>query len=147
MDLNKLSKRSDHKNKKKRLGRGYGSTKGGHTVGRGSKGQKSREGYNIPTGFEGGQVPLYKKIPKTSGFRNPASKKIKAISLVKLNIFSNGTKVSPQSLVEKNIVKKVPKDGVKILANGNLHKKLKLEGFLYTNMAKDRIKKSGSEIL
>ncbi|MFC1621933.1 50S ribosomal protein L15 [Patescibacteria group bacterium] len=133
--------------KKKKLGRGYGSGKGGHTVGRGTKGQKARSGKSIPVGFEGGQVPLYKKIPKKSGFRNPTSKDVISVPLARLNIFKNGEEVIPQSLVEKGFFKKLPKDDVKILAVGNLHKKIKLKGFKFSAKAKELIEKSGSEIL
>jgi len=146
MRLHSLVRPKSNKTKKKRLGRGIGSGVGGHTVGRGQKGQKSRSGHSIPVGFEGGQVPLYKKLPKLGGFKNPTSKKIISISLVKLNLFEDGGKVVPQDLVKKGVIKKVPKDGVKILANGNLHRKLELEGFLVTKQAKKLIEKSGSKI-
>ena len=145
MKLSRLTKIRS-KNKKKRLGRGYGSTKGGHTVGRGTKGQKARAGHKIPRGFEGGQVPLYKRLPQIRGFRNPAAKDISAINLDRLNVFREGSKVTPESLVERGIVKKVPKHGIKILAGGKLTKKLDLNGFLYSEKAKEEIKKAGAKI-
>lgn len=147
MELHNLKKLKRDRNKKKRIGRGMGSGKGGHTVGFGMKGQKSRRGNSIPTGFEGGQVPLFKKLPKKPGFKNHNPKRIIAVPLVKLNKFKDGDTVTPDSLVKAKIINKVPKHGVKILSNGILAKKLKLEGFLYTKQATEKITKSGSEIV
>ncbi|MBD3366098.1 50S ribosomal protein L15 [candidate division WWE3 bacterium] len=147
MDLSKLKKQKGIKNPSKRVGRGCGSGKGMHTVGAGMKGQLSRSGGKPPVGFEGGQVPLYKRLPHIGGFRNPRSKKIAAISLETLNTFRKGSTVTPQDLVEKKILKRVPRHGVKILANGELEKELKLQGFLMSKSARAKIEKSGSEIL
>ncbi len=138
--------RNPQDKKKKRIGRGYGSGKGGHTTGYGTKGQKARSGKNIPVGFEGGQVPLYKRIPKRSGFKNKGRKDVVAVSLVKLNLFKDGEEVTPISFVEKKIINKVPKGGVKILANGELHKKLAISGCAFSSEAKKKIEKSGSTI-
>jgi len=133
--------------KKKRIGRGYGTGKGGHTVGFGSKGQKSRGRGKMPTGFEGGQVPLYKKMPKMSYFKGVKKRRLAVVSLVSFNAFKDGDKVTPGMLVEKDIIEKLPRDGVKILANGNLHKKIELEGFLISKGAKEKIEKAGSKII
>lgn len=146
MNLSSLAKNKGIRRKGKRLGRGIGSGKGGHTVGRGTKGQKARRGSKFTVGFEGGQVPLYKRLPQIGGFNNRRSKKIGVINLNVFNRFDNGTKVTPESLVELGIFKKLPKDGVKILAGGKLEKKLTISGFLYSENAEDKIKKSGSEI-
>jgi len=128
----------------KRVGRGYGSGKGGHTTGRGTKGQKARN--KVRVGFEGGQVPLYKRLPQIGGFRNPTKKGILGVSLDRLNVFKDGDKIKPENLVEAGIVKKAPAHGIKLLASGKLEKKLKLEGFLASEGAKKEIEKSGSEL-
>ena len=145
MKLSELPKRKI--GKKKRVGRGYGSGKGGHTVGLGMKGQKSRGRGKVPLGFEGGQVPLYKKMPKMSHFKGAGRKKTMAVSLVSFNSFKEGSKVTPDKLVEKGIIEKLPRSGVKILANGNLHKKLEIEGFLISKGARELIEKAGSKII
>jgi large subunit ribosomal protein L15 len=146
MNLSSLTKNKGMRRKGKRLGRGIGSGKGGHTVGRGTKGQKARRGSKFTVGFEGGQVPLYKRLPHLGGFNNRRSKKIGTVSLNTFNRFEAGTKITPESLIDLGIFKKLPKDGVKILAGGRLGKKLILSGFLYSDSAMDEIKKSGSEI-
>ncbi len=147
MELHNLRKRKTNRNKKKRVGRGYGSGKGGHTIGLGTKGQKSRGSGKIPLGFEGGQVPLYKKIPKKSGFKNHRRKDIAVVSLVRLNSFQDGDKVNPETLLQKGIISSTPKHGVKIISNGELHKKLEIEDVMVSKGAKDKIEKSGSKII
>ena len=127
--------------KSKRLGRGYGSGKGGHTVGRGAKGQKARNTVNV--GFEGGQVPLYKRLPQMGGFRSHTGQDIIAVPIDRLNVFKEDSEVTPEKLLEQGIIKRVSKDGVKLLA-GKLEKKLKLKGFLVSKGAEEAIKKSGS---
>lgn len=143
MKLSNLT-RPPTKFKSKRLGRGYGSGKGGHTVGRGSKGQKARN--TVPAGFEGGQIPLYKRLPKLGGFRNPTKKDIVAISLSKLNLFKEGSEVTPKKLVEKGIIKREPKHAVKVLNKGTLGKKLTLKGFIASKEALKKIEKAGSKL-
>lgn len=143
MKLDKLPKLHG-KDKKKRLGRGTGSGKGNHTVGRGNKGQKARG--KVPYGFEGGQVPLHRRLPKFGGFRNPRSKDIIGISLARLNTFRKGTEVNVEKLLEEGIIKRIPKHGVKLLATGKLEKELKLKGFKVSEEAKKMIKDSGSEL-
>lgn len=144
MKLDKLPK-VQGKKKKKRLGRGTGSGKGDHTVGRGHKGQKARGKVNF--GFEGGQTPLHRRLPKFGGFRNPREKDIIAISLESLNTFRKGSKVNAKKLKEKGIISRIPKRGVKILANGELKKELKLEGLMVSKSARKKIEESGSELL
>ena len=145
--LSNLGKIKGNKSKKKRRGRGIGSGVGGHTTGSGHKGQKSRSGANIPVGFEGGQVPLYKRLPSLGGFRNTHAKKIVAIPLWKLNSFADGSEITPEVLVEENIINCVPKDGVKILGNGEISKKLKVKGFKLSSSAKEKIEKAGGKVL
>ena len=88
LSLHSLQPKEGSRPKSKRVGRGLGST--GTYSGRGAKGQKARSGKNIPVGFEGGQVPLYKRIPKRSGFKNKGRNDVVAVSLVKLNLFKDG---------------------------------------------------------
>ena len=143
MDLSNLVSLKT-KRSKKRLGRGYGSGKGGHTVGRGMKGQLSRTGHNLAVGFEGGQVPLYKRLPQLGGFKS--LKKAVGIRLEELNKFEEGTEVTPMSLLKKRIIRTLTRQGVKIIGGGSLKKKLILKGFTYSKGALEEAKKSGSTL-
>ena len=144
MKLDRLIKLKGVSTKSKRRGRGFGSGKGGHTVGRGAKGQKARS--TVAVGFEGGQIPLYKRLPQVGGFKNPTTKDIIAISLSKLNLFKDGSEVTREDLVEKNIIGGAPKFAVKVLNKGELGKKLTLKGFIASKEALKKIEKSGSTI-
>ena len=122
-----------------RRGRGHGSGNG-KTAGKGHKGQKARSG--APRiGFEGGQMPLYRRIPKR-GFKCRNSKEIVAINLSALEVFDSGTTVDVDTLIEKGIVKN-PRDGVKILGNGELTKKLDVKVNAYSASAKEKIEALG----
>ena len=122
-----------------RRGRGHGSGNG-KTAGKGHKGQKARSG--APRiGFEGGQMPLYRRIPKR-GFKCRNSKEIVAINLSALEVFDNGTTVDVNTLIDKGIVKN-PRDGVKILGNGELTKKLDVKVNAYSTSAKEKIESLG----
>jgi large subunit ribosomal protein L15 len=122
-----------------RRGRGHGSGNG-KTAGKGHKGQKARSG--APRiGFEGGQMPLYRRIPKR-GFKNINTLEIVAINVSALEVFDNGTTVTVDTLIEKGIVSN-PKDGVKILGNGELTKKLNVKVSAYSASAKEKIEKAG----
>jgi large subunit ribosomal protein L15 len=145
MVLSNLNKLNDKK-KSKRVGRGIGSGKGGHTVGKGQKGQRSRQGTKPMLGFEGGQSPLYKKLPKIGGFKNPASKKCISINLDVLNKFKDGEEVTAEKLVEKKVIKSIPAGGVKILSNGELKKKVVIKGLKYSQKAKEKIESFGATI-
>lgn len=123
----------------KRIGRGHGSGNG-KTAGKGHKGQKARSGAPRP-GFEGGQMPLYRRIPKR-GFKNRNSKEIVAINLSALEVFDNGTTVDVDTLIEKGIIKK-PLDGVKILGNGEFTKKLDVKVNAFSASAKEKIEALG----
>ena len=132
-NLLKIKKRSA-----KRVGRGIGSGKGGHTSGRGNKGQKSRTGGNIPSFFEGGQVPIIKRLPQKRGKGN--STVSREIPIVNLNVFSkfkDGEKVTPKSL---GLVT------AKILSDGEISKKIIFSGFYYSKAAAEKIKKAGGTI-
>ena len=122
-----------------RKGRGHGSGNG-KTAGKGHKGQKARSGAPRP-GFEGGQMPLYRRIPKR-GFHNRNTKEIVGINLEVLERFEDGATVSVDTLVETGIVKN-PKDGVKILGRGELTKKLNVQVNAYSASAKEKIEALG----
>ena len=124
-----------------RKGRGHGSGNG-KTAGKGHKGQKARSGAPRP-GFEGGQLPLYMRLPKR-GFTNINSKDIVGINVELLNAFDDGAEVTVAALVEKGIVKN-PKDGVKILGNGELTKKLDVKVNAYSAGAAEKIQAAGGK--
>ena len=140
MDLSNLrpadgAKQSDNF----RRGRGHGSGNG-KTAGKGHKGQKARSGAPRP-GFEGGQMPLYRRIPKR-GFTNRNSKTIVGINVSALEVFDNDAVVSVETLIEQGIVKN-PRDGVKILGNGELTKKLTVKVNAFSESAKSKIEALG----
>ena len=122
-----------------RVGRGHGSGNG-KTAGKGHKGQKARSGAPRP-GFEGGQMPLYRRIPKR-GFTNRNRLEIVAINVSALERFDAGSEVSVETLIESGIVKN-PKDGVKILGNGELTKKLTVKANAFSASAKEKIEAVG----
>ena len=142
MDLSNLrpaegSKHSDNF----RRGRGHGSGNG-TTAGKGHKGQKARSGGTRP-GFEGGQMPLYRRIPKR-GFTNRNTKEIVGINVSALEVFENDTVVSVETLIEAGIVKN-PRDGVKILGNGELTKKLTVQANAFSASAAAKIESLGGK--
>ena len=142
MDLSNLrpaegSKHSDNF----RRGRGHGSGNG-KTAGKGHKGQKARSGGTRP-GFEGGQMPLYRRIPKR-GFTNRNTKEIVGINVSALEVFENDTVVSVETLIEAGIVKN-PRDGVKILVNGELTKKLTVQANAFSASAAAKIESLGGK--
>ena len=142
MDLSNLrpadgAKQSDNF----RRGRGHGSGNG-KTAGKGHKGQKARSGAPRP-GFEGGQMPLYRRIPKR-GFKNRNSKEIVGINLGALEIFEDGATVSVETLIEADIVKN-PRDGVKILGNGEFTKKLTVQANAFSASAAKKIEELGGK--
>ena len=122
-----------------RRGRGHGSGNG-KTAGKGHKGQKARSGAPRP-GFEGGQMPLYRRIPKR-GFTNRNYKEIIGINVKALEVFEDGTEVTIEKLIETGIVSN-PKDGVKILGNGELTKKLNVKANAFSTSAKVKIEAVG----
>ena len=124
-----------------RRGRGHGSGNG-KTAGKGHKGQKARSGAPRP-GFEGGQLPLYRRLPKR-GFTNINSKDIVAIGLDRLNAFEDGAEVTVETLMDKGIVNN-PRDGVKILGNGELTKKLEVKVNAFSASAAEKIQAAGGK--
>ena len=141
MDLSNLrpAKGSVHDNFRK--GRGHGSGNG-KTAGKGHKGQKARSGAPRP-GFEGGQMPLYRRLPKR-GFKNINSKIIVGINVSELERFDNDSTVSVDTLIETGIVKN-PRDGIKILGNGELTKKLNVQANAFSASAKEKIEALGGK--
>lgn len=141
MDLSNLSpaEGSKHSNNFRR-GRGHGSGNG-KTAGKGHKGQKARSGGAPRPGFEGGQMPLYRRIPKR-GFTNINAKEIIPVNVAALERFEDGTTVTVDMLVETRIVRN-PKDGVKILGNGELTKKLTVQANAFSASAKEKIEAAG----
>lgn len=148
MELSNLKPQSGSvTSKKKRLGRGQGSGKGG-TATRGHKGAKSRSGYSKKIGFEGGQMPLQRRIPKF-GFKNINRVEYKPVNLSKLQELVDSKKVkkgiiNAESLISNGIIKK--NDLVKILGNGDLKDAVKVEAHKFSRSAQEKIEKSGGEV-
>ena len=142
MNLHELSPAQGATKSSKRIGRGHGSG-WGKTAGKGHKGQKARSGGSIRPGFEGGQMPLQRRIPKR-GFNNIFAKKIVAINVSALEAFDNDAQVDAKALIEKGIIKK-EYDGVKILGNGNLTKKPSVKVAAYSESAKQKIEAAGGK--
>ena len=142
MDLSNLSPAAGSKHSDNfRRGRGHGSGNG-KTAGKGHKGQKARSGAPRP-GFEGGQMPLCRRLPKR-GFKNRNSKEIVAVNISVLENFDNDAVVSVDTLIERGIVKN-PRDGVKILGNGELTKKLTVQANAFSASAKEKIEALGGK--
>ena len=142
MNLHELSPAEGATKVSKRIGRGHGSGQG-KTAGKGHKGQKARSGGGIRPGFEGGQMPLQRRIPKR-GFNNIFAKKIVAVNVASLEAFDNDAEVTVEALLEKGIISKAC-DGVKILGNGNLTKKLNVKVSYYSESAKQKIEAAGGK--
>lgn len=129
---------------RKRLGRGT-ATGQGKTAGRGQKGQWSRSGGGVRPGFEGGQMPLYRRLPKR-GFTNPFKKIYSLVNIEKLNAFEDGTIITPEMLKETGIIRKIEKNGVKILGEGNLEKKVTIQAHKFTQSATEKIEAAGGKV-
>ena len=143
MKLHELEKNIGATHTKKRIGRGPGSGLG-KTSGRGQKGQKARSGGSINPVFEGGQLPLYRRLPKR-GFKNAKFKTVYAtVNVEDLNVFADGTVVTPALLKDTGLLKK-QLDGVKVLGNGKLEKKLTIQANKFSTSALEKIKEAGSK--
>ena len=143
MKLHELEKNIGATHAKKRVGRGSGSGLG-KTSGRGQKGQKARSGGSIHPVFEGGQLPLYRRIPKR-GFKNAKFRTVYAtINVEDLNVFEDGTVVTPALLKDTGLLKK-QLDGVKVLGNGKLEKKITIQASKFSASALKKIKEAGSK--
>ena len=143
MELHELAPIAGSTQVGKRKGRGTG-TGNGKTAGRGHKGQKARSGGKIRVGFEGGQMPLYRRLPKR-GFKNRNTQEIVGINVEALNRFEDGAEVTIAALVESGLVSN-PKDGVKILGNGELTKKLTVKVTAVSEGAKAKIEAAGGTV-
>lgn len=142
MKLNQLTATPGATKARKRIGRGYGAGTG-KTAGKGHKGQKARAGHGMRPGFEGGQMPLQRRIPKR-GFNNIFAKDIVSVNVGSLNGFEDGAAVDAAALMEAGIIKKCG-DGVKILANGELKKKLTVKASAFSQAAKAKIEAAGGK--
>ncbi len=142
MKLHELSPAIGSKREPKRIGRGHGSGQG-KTAGKGHKGQKARAGRGMRPGFEGGQMPLQRRIPKR-GFNNIFAKDIVAINVSALNAFENGAVVDNEAILNAGILKKTG-DGIKILGNGELTKNLTVRVAAYSKSAKEKIEAAGGK--
>ena len=143
MKLHELKPAPGSTKKRKRIGRGTGSGSG-TTAGRGMNGQNSRSGGGVRLGFEGGQLPLFRRLPKR-GFSNyPFKKHWTIINVETLNQFEDGTEINPELLVEVGLVKKF-EDGLKILGNGELERKLTVRANKFTQSAINKIEAAGGK--
>jgi len=138
--LNELRPNEGARKNRKRLGRGT-ATGQGKTAGRGQKGQNSRTGGGTRLGFEGGQIPFFQRIPKR-GFSNVNRKDFAIINLTQLNVFEDGTVVTPELLLETKLIGKL-QSGVKVLANGALEKKLTIKANHFSKQALVLIEQAG----
>ena len=142
MKLHDLSAVPGSTQESKRIGRGHGSGQG-KTAGKGHKGQKARAGRGMRPGFEGGQMPLQRRVPKR-GFVNIFAKSIVTVNVGTLEKFENGAVVDTQALIDAGIVKRCC-DGVKILSNGNLTKSLTVKVTAFSEAAKQKIEAAGGK--
>ena len=143
MKLHELKPAEGAVKSRKRLGRGT-ATGQGKTAGRGQKGQKSRSGGGVRVGFEGGQMPLARRLPKR-GFKNPFRKIYTEVNVELLNRFENGTEVTAELLKSTGAISKIEKDGVKILGEGTLEKAVTVKAAKFTASAQEKIEKAGGK--
>ncbi|MDE6275667.1 MAG: 50S ribosomal protein L15 [Clostridia bacterium] len=143
MKLNNMAPAEGAKTQSKRLGRGIGSGLG-KTSGKGHKGQWARSGGGVRPGFEGGQMPLVRRIPKR-GFNNVFKKEYSIVNVSDLEVFDNGTVVTAELLLEKGVLSKVEPYGLKVLGNGTLTKKLEVKANKFTKSAAEIIEKAGGK--
>ena len=142
MKLEELKPAAGSTHRKKIIGRGIGSGTG-KTSGKGHKGQKARSGGGVRPGFEGGQMPLYRRLPKR-GFYNVFAKKYVSVNVDVLDRFNDGDEVTAETLLEKNIISK-KLDGVKLLGRGEVTKKLTVKVAKLSASAKEKIEKAGGK--
>ena len=142
MKLNQLTAVPGATKDAKRIGRGHGSGNG-KTAGKGHKGQKARAGHGMRPGFEGGQMPLQRRIPKR-GFNNIFAREVVSVNVGSLNCFGNGAEVDVNALMEAGVLKKSG-DALKILANGEVTKKLTVKANAFSEAAKAKIEAAGGK--
>ena len=143
MKLHELKSAEGSRKERNRVGRGS-SSGNGKTSGRGQKGQNSRSGGGVRLGFEGGQTPLFRRLPKR-GFTNINRKEYAIVNLETLNRFEDGTEVTPALLVETGIIK-AEKSGIKVLGNGQVERKLTVKASKFSQAAKEAIEAAGGSI-
>ena len=141
--LNDLKPVEGARKNRKRLGRGPGSGTG-KTSGKGNKGQLARSGGGTRPGFEGGQLPFFQRLPKR-GFKNVNRKEYAVINLKDLNQFNDGEIITPETLIARNVLKKL-NSGVKVLANGTLEKKLTVKAHVFSKAAEQAIVQAGGTV-
>ena len=144
MRQDELSPAPGSKKRRKRVGRGDGSGHGTYS-GRGCKGQKSRSGHKMRPGFEGGQLPLIKRLPQKRGFVNIFRTEYSPVSINKLNIFESGSEVTPEKLVAMGIVKSL-RHPIKILADGDINRPLVVKANRFSAAAKAKIEAAGGQV-
>ncbi|WP_430536174.1 50S ribosomal protein L15 [Listeria rocourtiae] len=142
MKLHELKPAEGSRKERNRVGRGM-SSGNGKTSGRGHKGQKARSGGGVRLGFEGGQLPLFRRIPKR-GFTNINRKEYAVVNIDVLNRFEDGTEVTPELLIETGIVRNA-KSGIKILSEGTIEKKLTVKANKFSSAAKEAIEAAGGK--
>jgi large subunit ribosomal protein L15 len=142
MKLHELKPSEGSRSSRKRIGRGIGSGTG-KTAGKGHKGQNARSGGGVRPGFEGGQNPLFRRLPKR-GFTNINRKEFAIVNLDTLNRFEEGTEITPALLIETGVVSS-EKSGIKILGNGTLDKKLTVKAHKFSASAKEAIENAGGQ--
>ena len=140
MKLNEMTSAGNEKAYRKGRGPGSGN---GKTAGRGHKGQNARSGGGVRPGFEGGQIPLYRKLPKR-GFHNKFATNYAIVNVSALNVFEDGAVVTTEALLEKRIIRKTL-DGLKVLGNGELTKKLTVQANVFSATAKEKIEAAGGK--
>ncbi|MBS3786631.1 50S ribosomal protein L15 [Candidatus Bipolaricaulota bacterium] len=141
--LDDLKPTEGSKQEKTRRGRGYGSGTGGHESGRGTKGQNARSGGKPKVGFEGGQTPIWRRFPKV-GFSNPNKKELEWINVYQLNRYEDDEVVDPERLKNEGLVGDL-KDGLKVLGDGELTKKLTVKAHQFSAGAKEKIEDAGGK--
>lgn len=144
MKLHELQYSEGARKNRKRIGRGQGSGTG-KTAGKGHKGQNARSGGGVRLGFEGGQTPLARRLPKR-GFTNFTRKEYATLNVELLERFENGTVVTPELLIESRIVRKELNAGIKVLGNGELTKKLTVKAHKFSKSAQELIEKAGGSV-
>ncbi|WP_033542782.1 50S ribosomal protein L15 [Planococcus sp. CAU13] len=142
MKLHELKPAEGSRSSRKRIGRGIGSGTG-KTAGKGHKGQNARSGGGVRPGFEGGQNPIYRRLPKR-GFTNINRKDYAIVNLDVLNRFDEGTEITPALLIESGVVSN-ERSGIKILGNGSLEKKLNVKAHKFSGSAKEAIEAAGGQ--
>ncbi|HKL12001.1 MAG TPA: 50S ribosomal protein L15 [Halanaerobiales bacterium] len=143
MNLHDLKPAKGSKTRKRRVGRGEGSGRG-YTSGRGANGQNSRSGSKTRPTFEGGQTPLFRKLPKR-GFNNKFKKQFSIINVYQLNRYEDGTEITPELLKNDGLIDNIAKHGVKILAKGDLSKEVVVKANAFSSSAVDKIEKVGGK--